>query len=62
MEWSNSTSIKELDVAAEKVKNNRAHEVHLSAAAVQVLRSVPPSGIGPVLQHEWAAGVRLLAG
>jgi integrase len=31
-----------------KVKNNRAHEVHLSDAAVQVLRSVPRVGNGPV--------------
>ena len=31
-----------------KVKNNRAHEVHLCDAAVKVLRSVPRVGNGPV--------------
>jgi len=31
-----------------KVKNNRAHEVHLSDAALQILRSVPRVGNGPV--------------
>jgi len=49
MEWSElGFDQKTWTLPRNKVKNNRAHEVHLSDAAVQVLRSVPRVANGPV--------------
>jgi integrase len=49
MEWSEFNLDQQTwTLPRHKVKNDRAHEVHLSDAAVQVLRSVPRVGNGPV--------------
>jgi hypothetical protein len=35
----------------EKVKNNRAHEVQLSSAAIEVLNSIPRNSFGLLIHH-----------
>jgi integrase len=49
IEWSElSFDQKTWTLPRNKVKNNRAHEVHLSDAAFQILRSIPRIGNGPM--------------
>src|SRR5262249_23506714 len=62
MEWSElGFDQKTWTLPRNKVKNNRAHDVHLSDAALQVLALCSSRRKRPGVQHEWAPGVRLLA-